>query len=378
MDVRGCHKVSFPHASAIGMLGNSHADYLRNASTVPRSRPAIWKRIANLGFPLRLSVAIALPAAMIALGTAGYMLIENWTALDAVYMTVITLTTLGIREVHPLSTAGIIFTIVLSLGGVYTIFFAATAVIHSIVYGDLADYFGSRQMEKSLRGLSNHYIICGFGRMGRLVCQQLSAAGISFVAIDRSSERLDAVELPGGLLMHGDATSDELLQRAGVSRARGLIAVLGSDADNLYITMSARLLNEKMLIVARAEDERSEQKLLRAGALRVISPYLIGGSRVVQAVLRPHVLDFLELATRREHLELNIEEVHIAAGSQLANKTIETCEIDPRGLITVAIKHVDGRMEFNPPGSTSLRPSEVLIVLGRRQDLDHIAELAAD
>jgi voltage-gated potassium channel len=313
---------------------------------------------------------------MILLGTAGYMWIEGWSALDAVYMTVITLTTLGIREVHPLSPAGMIFTMTLSLGGVYTIFFAATAVIHSIVHGDLADYFGSRQMEKSLRELNDHYIVCGFGRMGRLVCHQLAAAGVSFVAVERQAELFEGVQLAGGLLLQGDATSDEVLERAGANRAHGLIAVVGSDADNLYITMSARLLNERMLIVARAEDERSEQKLVRAGATRVVSPYLIGGQRVVQAVLRPHVLDFLELATRREHLELNIEEVHIAPGSHLASKTIESSAMDPQGLIVVAIKQDDGRMEFNPPRSTSLKAGQVLIVLGRREALGHIAELA--
>jgi len=336
----------------------------------------VWRNIAKLDFPLRLSIAAALPVMLILLGTSGYMWIEGWSALDAVYMTVITLTTLGFREVHPLTPAGMIFTMVLSLGGVYTIFFAATAVIHSIVHGDLAAYLGSRQMNQGLRELSNHYIVCGFGRMGRLVCHQLAAADVPFVAIDKQSGLFEDLQQTDGLLLHGDATSDEVLERAGASRAQGLIAVVGSDADNLYITMSARLINERMLIVARAEDERSEQKLVRAGATRVISPYILGGQRVVQAILRPHLLDFLELATRREHLELNIEEVHIAAGSRLAGKTIERSAVDPQALIVVAIKHADGRMEFNPPRTIELKPGQVLIVLGRGEALKQIAELA--
>lgn len=342
-----------------------------------RKRTVYWSRVIRRDFPYPLVVAAVLPVLLIGVGTAGYVWIEGWTALDACYMTVITLTTLGFREVHPLSTAGMVFTMFLSLGGIYTIFFAATTVLHSIVRGDLADYFGSRRMERDLQRQSDHFIVCGFGRMGRLVCHQLAEAGVPFVAIDRQVELFEGVELPGGYLLHGDATSDELLSRAGVSRARGLIAVVASDADNLYITMSARLLNERMLIVARAEDEHSEQKLLRAGATRVVSPYLIGGARVAQAVLRPNVVDFLELATRREHLELNIEEVQIGKASSLVDKTIETSEIDPRGLITVAIKHADGHMVFNPPRTTKLLAADVLIVLGRRGDLDHIARLAA-
>jgi voltage-gated potassium channel len=323
--------------------------------------------------PYRLLIAMALPFVLVLVGTLGYWLIERWDPFDALYMAVITLTTVGYREVHPLSRMGEWFTIALLLGGVFTLFYAATTAISGIVRGDLADFLGSRRMERILSEMQDHTIICGLGRMGRLVCQHFAAERLPFVVIDRDAESCERFSLPPGVAIHGDAASDEVLLRAGIERAKNLVSVVASDADNLYITMSARLLNERLFIAARAEDERSEQKLLRAGASRVISPYLIGGARIAQAVLRPNVVDFLDLATKTEHLELNIEEAQVSSQSPLANRSLAESEL-PREhrVIIVAIKH-EGKMLFYPPEETLIRPRDVLIMLGRRQDLDAAA-----
>lgn len=324
------------------------------------------------------SVFVAvLPALLIVVGTLGYHTIEDWPLFDALYMTVITLTTVGYREVHELSRAGQVFTMLLALGGVFTLFYAASIILGAVLRVDLLDFLGNRRMERSLNELNDHLIVCGFGRMGRLVCEQLAAHNSRFVVVDRDAASLERFSFPTGVALHGDATSDEVLEQAGVRRARAVISVAASDADNLYITMSARLLNERVFIVARAEDERSEQKLLRAGANRVVSPYLIGGARVAQAVLRPNVVDFLELATRGEHLELNIEEAVVRAGSRLAGQSLASSQPDHQRVIVVAVKQAAGKMLFNPDPQHVLSPGDVLIMLGGRRDLDALAALAA-
>lgn len=325
----------------------------------------------------RFFLSLAMPIVLISAGTIGYRLIEGWSAFDSLYMTVTTLTTVGFQEVHPLSPAGRLFTMWLALGGVFTLFYAATSVIAFVVGGQVQELLGTRRMERTLAELDSHLIVCGYGRMGRLVCQEFSEQGLSFVVVDRNAESFERFELPHGVAVHGDAASDEILERVGIRRARALVSVVASDADNLYITMSARLLNERLFIVSRAEDERSEQKLLRAGASRVVSPYMIGGARVAQAVLRPSVVDFLELATRTEHLELNIEEAKLVAGSKLVGATLEACTLREQGVIVVAVKKPSGKMVFNPPAAAPLEAGDILIMLGGRAALDQVAALAA-
>ena len=231
-------------------------------------------------------------------------------------------------------------------------------------------------MNRSLAEMQGHLVVCGYGRMGRLVCQEFASHAVPFVVVDKLP-LADELQPKGGLYIQGDATSDEELERVGIRRARALVSVVASDADNLYITMSARLLNDKLFIVARADDERSQQKLSRAGANRVVSPYMIGGTRVAQAVLRPNVVDFLELATRTEHLELNIEEARLDGGSSLAGATLESSGLrQEHGLIIVGIKKASGQMLFNPPRDASLQAGDILIMLGKRSDLDRVAGLA--
>ncbi len=325
----------------------------------------------------RFRNTLLLPVVIIVLGTYGYTVIEHWPFFDSLYMTVMTVTTVGFGEVHPLSEGGRWFTIVLMLGGIFTLFYAAGAIIRSIVSGEVQAAYGSQRMERSLAEMRDHLIVCGFGRMGRLVCKDFSAERTPFVVIERNAELLADFPHELGVALHGDATSDDVLRKVGIERARALVTLAGSDADNLYITMSARLMSERLFIVARAEDERAEQKLLRAGANRVISPYTIGGSRVAQAVLRPTVVDFIELATRTEHLEIQIEETRIAPTSSLAGKQLRESHLrEHYGVIIVAIKNVAGRMVFNPPGETVLAANDILIVLGSREQLDHLDKLA--
>jgi voltage-gated potassium channel len=325
----------------------------------------------------RFALVLAVPFLLLTAGTLGYRLLEGWPLADALYMTVITITTVGYREVHDLSGAGRFFTMALALGGVFTLFYTAMEIIRTIVSGEVRDTFGRQRMERSLAELTDHRIVCGLGRLGRLVCQEFSTQALPFVVIDREAELTDSFHMPHGIAIHGDATTDDVLRRAGVERARALVTVAASDADNLFITMSARLLNERLYIVARAEDEGAATKFLRAGANRAVSPYVIGGQRVAQAVLRPSVVDFIELATRSEHLDLQIEEVTIAPDSRFVGQSVKDSGIRyDLGIIIVAVKKPDGSMVFNPASQVVIEARDVLITLGDRKSLDRLAAMA--
>ena len=328
--------------------------------------------------PRRYLILILIPTTLMMGGTVGYYLLEErYSFFDSLYMTVITLTTVGYEEVHPLSPRGKLFTIVLLLVGVLTFFYTVTELVRVVISGEVQQLLGRRRMERSLAGLTNHMIICGYGRMGRHVCQEFSRQGLPFVIIDRRSEVLRDFDVPHGIALEGDATSDEVLKRAGVERARALVTVAASDADNLFITMSARLLSDRLFIVARAEGELAEQKLRRAGANRVVTPYAIGGAKVAMAVLRPAVVDFIELATGTEHLDLQIEETLIQPGSQLAGITLHASRLrQDLGVIVVAIKKASGHLVANPPGDAVMEAGDTLIALGARQNLDRVESLA--
>jgi voltage-gated potassium channel len=338
------------------------------------SRPS-----ADPGRPLRrrLHLLALAPVALVLVGAAGYRVIEGWPAFDALYMSVTTLTTIGYAEVHPLGTGGRAFTMILALGGIFTIFFTTAEFLRAVISGELSSHLGRHRMEKKIAGLNGHVIVCGYGRVGQQVCSEFAAASVPFVIIDKAADRLADFALPAGHPVVGDATDDAVLHGAGIDRARAVVVVVASDADNVFITMSARLLADRVPIVARAEDAASIPKLMRAGANRVISPHVIGGGRVAQAVLRPAVLDFIEVATRSEHLDLQIEEVPVSAGSGLDGRTIESTGVrGDIGLILVAVKQRSGHMLFNPPDSAALVAGDTLIVLGKRQQLDRADRLA--
>ncbi|HRC43853.1 MAG TPA: potassium channel protein [Nitrospira sp.] len=323
------------------------------------------------GDPLRhLLYGGTVLAAVIALGTAGYVLIEGWSAFDALYMTVTTVTTVGYREVNPLSPAGRGFTIALILTGVGTLFYVLGNLARFALEGELQYVFGKYRSGGKVKTLRDHYIVCGYGRMGRHICKELGAKPVSVVVVEKSPEVVAVAQGDGFMAVEGDATQDHILAQAGIERAKGLVSVVNSDAENVYIVLTARGLNRELYIVARAGEEGSEQKLMRAGANRVSSPYLIGGMQVAQVLLRPAVVDFLDLATKSEHLDLQIEEITIGKGSQFDGKTPCQCGLDKdRGLIVVGVKRRSGHLEFNPGPQVTLAEGDTLIVLGEPQSL---------
>jgi voltage-gated potassium channel len=325
----------------------------------------------------RLIAAAGMICLVILFGTAGYMGIEGWSFWDAFYMTVITLTTVGYREIHEMSMAGQIFTVVLLIGGVGTVLYALSAGAKVLLEGELQEIYGRKRVEKKLRGLRDHFIICGYGRMGKVIARELEHESLQFVVIEKNDVLLDADQKEDLLIIQGDATNDELLKRAGIGSAQCLISVLPTDAENLYVVLSARGLNPKLLIVARAGEDGSEQKLLRAGADRVVSPYHIGGLRIAHAVLKPAVVDFIEFATKSGNIALQIEEISVQENSRLAGNNLDQCGIGRElGIIIVAIKQANGEMKFNPNFRTVIEPGDTLIAVGESSKLKILEGMA--
>lgn len=322
-------------------------------------------------------LTLLVPFLLIGVGTVGFHLIEGWNFNDALYLTVMTLTTVGYGDITPRTQPGRYFTMALVVTGVFSFFYAATTIIRVVVSGELQQYLGRQHMERMLAQVKDHIIVCGYGRMGRLVCKEFSQAEVPFVIIDRNVESLHGFDVKGGIPLVGDANSDEILKQAGIDRARGLVTVMSSDSENLFTTMSARLLNVKLLIVARVEDAKSENKLRRAGANRVVSPYQIGGTRVAHAILRPTVMDFVELATRTEYIDLQLEETCIDSASALVGKSLAESRLgaDHR-IIIVAVKKESGHMLFNPDPQTRLEPGDILVALGHRDHLEKLERIA--
>lgn len=328
--------------------------------------------------PVRhLRFSIAALVTVIAFGTLGYAMIEDWQAFDALYMTIITLATVGFKEVHELSPEGKIFTIVLIISGTGIIAYTLSSLIQFTLEGQLRKILGRKKLESRIGKLRDHYIICGYGRIGHLICREFQSRPTPFVIVEQNPNHIERLEREGCLYVEGDATDDETLQAAGIEHAKGLITAVTSDTDNVYITLTARGLNPKLFILARAGEEGAEKKLMRAGASKVISPYTIGANRMAQAILRPSVVDFIELATASEHLALQIEEIRIAADSVLAGKNLINSGIrQSMGIIIVGIKESDGKMTFNPPPEKNIEPNSVLIILGERPAISQLEKIA--
>lgn len=308
--------------------------------------------------------------ALTSVGVLGYVVIVGMGFMDALYMTVITLSTVGYREVQPLDTAGQVFTIVLIFSGFGIVLYSASLIAREIIEGEFQRTFGRRKVQRQIEQLADHFIVCGFGRMGRIVCKELVAKPVPFVVVERSTEALRDVEAEQFLLVEGDATEDHILLQAGIKRARGLVSALSTDSDNVYVALTARELNPELRIVARAEDERSERKLLHAGATRVVSPYVIGGHRMAHALLRPAVLDVIDLATHYRSIELQIEEVQIPKGGFGGGRTLQDSGIrETLGIIVIAIKKPNGEMVFNPTADALIVEGDRLVVMGQTTNL---------
>ena len=312
---------------------------------------------------------------VITYGTVGYMIIEGWNFIDSLFMTVITLTTVGYNEIHEMDQAGRIFSIVLILSGVGAMFYALSVGAKILLEGEIRDILGRKRLNKKIENLKNHYIVCGFGRMGSIICNELMQTKSPFVVIESSSELLASMDADI-LSLQGDATQDSILKQAGIDKAKGLISVLSSDANNLYVVLSARGLNPNLRIVARASEEGAEQKLIRAGADSVVSPYYIGGLRIAHTLIKPAVVDFIEFATRSENLELQMEEVKVKDDSHILDHRLDDCGIrKDLGVIIVAIKRDSGKMEFNPTSTCVIRQGDTLVVLGETRQLQELEKL---
>ena len=316
---------------------------------------------------------LALLTSVIAAGTIGYVTIEGWSAWDAFYMTVTTVATVGYGEVHPLSRAGQAFTLVLVLGGVGTALYAFSALAAVAVEGGWNTYFEQWRVRRMLDALTEHYVLCGYGRIGSIIAEEFRRQKTPFVVVDRHAERVQDATASGCLAIQGDASREDTLRRVHIDRARGLVAAVGTDAENVYAVLTARVLNPQLFVIARAESDDSTAKLKRAGADRVISPYQIGALQMAQTALRPAVVDFFEIATNSENLELSMEQVKIGAGSALDGHSLGESNLrHTYKVVVVGIQRAGGRMEFNPSPDTAMRAGDHLVVLGSVSNLKEL------
>ncbi len=320
-------------------------------------------------------LAVAVSLAVLTVGTLGYMLIEGWGVWDGFYMTVTTVATVGFKEVHPLSRAGEAFTVILIVGGVGSAFYTATLVATSMIEGGLQSQVARRRFTRMLENIDSHFILCGFGRIGSIIAESLARQGVPFVIVERDASRLAGVADRGWLALAADASREDVLRKAGIDRARGLIAAVGTDAENVYTVLTARVMRPDIFIIARVEADDAEAKLRRAGADRVISPYHIGATHITQTALRPAVVDFVELATTSGHLDLSMEQVRVGDASAYVSRSLVDAGLRQKfGVIIVAIKRRDGTMEFNPPPDAVIRASDEMIVLGRPESVRALEE----
>jgi len=324
----------------------------------------------------RLTFVAGLIAIVLCMGTIGFSVIDNYPVFDAFYMTLITVSTVGYGEIHPLSHAGRVFNSFLIFFGVITMFFAIGAMTQTIIALELGEYFGKRRNRRMIEKLDQHFIICGYGRVGRNAAQELKRAGVPFVVVDREAERTERAIQAGMLAVTADSTHDETLRTVGVERARGLISALATDADNLFVILSAKNLNPKLFVATRAAEEEAEEKLRRAGADALFAPYTTAGYRLAQAVLRPHVFQFFDLATKGMGFDVDIEQVRVPESSGFASRSLEQTRIRrDLGVIVLGIRKADGTMLFNPAAETVICAGDYLIVMGEPANLRTLENL---
>jgi voltage-gated potassium channel len=314
---------------------------------------------------------------VVLIGTAGFHFIEGWPWFDGLYMVVTTLTTIGYQEVHPLSRAGRIFNIFVIFAGVSLLLVTIGTLTQALLEFELQNFFGRRRMEREIGRLSEHYIICGAGRVGRSAARELQRKPVPFLIIEQNEAKAQRYAAEKWLMMVADATKEQTLREAQIHRARGLVAATTTDATNLYIVLTARALNANLKIVARASEEDAEKHLLTAGADSVVSPYAFAGQRIAQSFLRPHVVSFLDTATTHLGVDLEIGEVYVSPASRFVGKTIEGSRIrQDRGVIILAIKRENG-MRFNLAPEDRIEPGDLLIAMGEPRELRHLEQSAS-
>jgi voltage-gated potassium channel len=322
----------------------------------------------------RLRRGIIILASIIAAGTIGYMLIEGWTPLDSIYMTVITVSTVGFGEVHPLSEAGRIFTIILIIGGVSGALFVFSALIDYVIEGRMGIARRKRHMKAKIAELKDHFILCGYGRVGEEVARIFTEEGVPFVTIDSRPENIALAEEQGYLCLLGDATSDKVLLEAGIERARALVAAVGSDVDNTYIVLSARGMRPDLFIEARASTKEAEAKLKTAGANRIVAPNSIGARRMALLAIRPTVADFIDTVSFRRGRELQMENIVVPDSSPLVGQTVASIRQQSRANI-LAINRKSGKLLTNPGDEESIELGDRLIIMGTAEQLTTLESL---
>lgn len=326
----------------------------------------------------RLYICLVLLALAVLGGCAGFHFIEHWSWFDAFYMTLTTMTTIGYGEIHPLSHAGRIFNSFLIVFAVFSVGFTIATFSQALLQFEFRKAFGRLRMERELAKLSGHYIICGAGRVGRSVARELRARGQSIVLIEKDPQRAEWAASEKIPCILGNASSEDCLKRAHIDTAKGFVAAVSSDAENLYIVLTARGFRSDLKIIARASEEEATSKLLRAGASQVLSPYFFVGSRIAQLLLRPNVLDFIDAAFGTERLDVEIGEVRIDAKSRLSGKTLGDAAIRQQAdVIILGVKPAEGPLLFNPAPDTVIRPSDTLIVIGADTQLKRLEALAS-
>jgi voltage-gated potassium channel len=325
----------------------------------------------------RVQGAILALVVIATVGVLGYMVFEGFGFTEALYMTVITVTTVGYREVRPLDTSGQLWTMALLITGVGTLFYAAVSSVELVVEGTVRGYFGRRRMEAAISKLSGHYILCGYGRVGRQVAREFASDGVPFVIIEHDPDTVEECSAEGYLTLPGEASDDNVLEEAGIRRAKGLVAAVDSDADNVFVVLSARKLNSGLYIVARASSDGSAAKLEIAGADRSLSPYAVGGRRLASLATQPLVVDFLDIVTRGERgIEFRLEELAVPEDSSMADRTIGGLRIGERtGAMILATRSKEGTFDTTPSANDRLRAGDTLIVLGTREQITRLERL---
>ena len=321
-------------------------------------------------------ISIALSLVLIGLGSVGYMLIEGWSFMDAFYMTIITLATVGYGEVHKVGFEGRLFTVVLILLGVGYFLYVAGHIIQFLVEGRIRLVLGRRKLDNQINRLKGHYIICGYGRIGRVLARFLIARYIDVVVIEHDQDRVAKMDEDGILYLIGEATDEAVLQRAGIQRAKGIVTAVATDADNVFLVLIAKQLNPELFIVARASQNSAKKTLMAAGADKVISPYDLGARRMAHAILRPTVIRFLEMAFADESVDIQIEELRVGSASRMVGLTMKDSGIrQDYDLMIIVIRKADESMTFNPKADTVIEAGDVMVVVGRAKSIKQLEKV---
>ena len=325
----------------------------------------------------RARIAVLGVVVLVVFGTLGYRVIEGWPWFDCFYMTIITLATIGYTEPQGITSGGRYFTAVLIVFGVWTVGYSISVLTHMAVQGELGGKWEKRRVQDRIGKLKDHFIICGIGRVGQRVAHGLAAEGVDFVIVEVDRHKVETVAERDWLVVYGDATQEDVLERAGIERARGLVAALPTDADNVFIVLTARDLAEQLVIVARVNNESAVPKMKKAGATKVISPLETGAHQILQALLRPSVAKFIELVTMTEGLDLVIEEMPVAAGSPLDGRMLRDTNIRSEyNVIIIAIVRAGGEMIFNPNAETAVRAGDKIIAMGKGSDIEALEKVS--